>query len=91
MEVYPEKTAVIHGSRSYTWAQFEERVQRLAQVLAQRISPGDRVAVLAPNTPEMLAAHYAVPLAGGILVALNTRLAAHELQYILSHAEARLL
>ncbi|TLK51637.1 acyl--CoA ligase family protein [Glutamicibacter sp. V16R2B1] len=91
VEVYPEKTAVIHGSRSYTWAQFEERVQRLAQVLAQRISPGDRVAVLAPNTPEMLAAHYAVPLAGGILVALNTRLAAHELQYILSHAEARLL
>ena len=90
-EVYPHKTAVIHGTRSYTYEQLEERVHRFAQYLSTRISPGDRVAVLAPNTPEMLMAHYAVLLAGGVLIALNTRLAAHELQYILEHSEARLL
>lgn len=90
-EVYPGKTAVIHGTRSYTYQEFETHVQRFAQVLAARIEPGDRVAVLAPNTPEMLMAHYAVPLAGGVLIALNTRLSAHELQYIMDHSEAKLL
>jgi len=90
-EVYPEKTAIVHGTRSYTYREFEERVQRFAKVLAERIEPGDRVAVLAPNTPEMLMAHYAVPLAGGVLIALNTRLTAHELQYIMDHSEAKLL
>lgn len=48
-EVYPGKTAVIHGTRSYTYQEFETHVQRFAQVLAARIEPGDRVAVLAPN------------------------------------------
>ncbi len=90
-EVYPGKTAVVHGTRSYTYRELETHVQRFAQVLASRIEPGDRVAVLAPNTPEMLMAHYAVPLAGGVLIALNTRLSAHELQYIMDHSEAKLL
>lgn len=84
-EVYPSKTAIIHGSRNYSYAQFESRVQRFAQAIKTRINPGDRVAVLAPNTPEMLMAHYAVPLAGGVLIALNTRLTAHELRYIMDH------
>ncbi|SCC46352.1 long-chain-fatty-acid--CoA ligase [Arthrobacter sp. NIO-1057] len=90
-EVYSKKTAIIHGTRSYSYREFEASVHRFAQVLAERINPGDRVAVLAPNTPEMLMAHYAVPLAGGILIALNTRLSAHELQYIMDHSEAKLL
>lgn len=90
-EAYPSKTAIIHGTRSYTYKEFETRVHRFAQVLAERIEPGDRVAVLAPNTPEMLMAHYAVPLAGGVLIALNTRLSAHELQYIIDHSGAKLL
>lgn len=90
-EVYPSKTAIIHGSRNYSYAQFESRVQRFAQAIRTRINPGDRVAVLAPNTPEMLMAHYAVPLAGGVLIALNTRLTAHELRYIMDHSEAKIL
>ncbi|WP_345471881.1 long-chain-fatty-acid--CoA ligase [Glutamicibacter ectropisis] len=90
-EVYPKKTAIVHGTRSYNYREFEGLVHRFAQVLAERINPGDRVAVLAPNTPEMLMAHYAVPLAGGVLIALNTRLSAHELQYIMDHSEAKLL
>ncbi|WP_159610665.1 AMP-binding protein [Glutamicibacter sp. JC586] len=90
-EAYPQKTAIIHGTRSYNYEQFESVVHRFAQVLAERINPGDRVAVLAPNTPEMLMAHYAVPLAGGVLIALNTRLSAHELQYIMDHSGAKLL
>lgn len=56
-EAYPKKTAIIHGTRSYTYKEFESTVHRFAQVLAERIKPGDRVAVLAPNTPEMLMAH----------------------------------
>ncbi|PRA11644.1 acyl-CoA synthetase [Arthrobacter sp. MYb211] len=90
-EVYPSKTAVIHGTRRYSYAEFERRVQRFAQVVKARIAPGDRVAVLAPNTPEMLMAHYAVPLAGGVLIALNTRLSAPELRYIMDHSESKLL
>lgn len=63
-EVYPSKQAVLHGTRNYTYAELEARIHRFAQVIRERINPGDRVAVLAPNTPEMLMAHYAVPLAG---------------------------
>lgn len=90
-EVYPSKQAVVHGSRSYTYLELERSVHLFAQIIKARINPGDRVAVLAPNTPEMLMAHYAVPLAGGVLIALNTRLTAHELQYIMDHSEAKLL
>jgi fatty-acyl-CoA synthase len=89
--VFPDRTAIEHGSRSYTYAEFGVEAQRLAKALRARIAPGDRVAFLAPNVPELLIAHFAVPLAGGVLVALNTRLAAHEVKYILEHSEAALL
>ncbi|WP_369045113.1 AMP-binding protein [Sinomonas sp. P10A9] len=89
--VLPDKTAIEHGARRYTYAEFGAEAQRLAKALAARIKPGDRVAFLAPNVPELLIAHFAVPLAGGVLVALNTRLAAHEVKYILEHSEAALL
>jgi fatty-acyl-CoA synthase len=89
--VFPDRIAIEHGSRRYTYAEFGAEAQRLAKAIAARIRPGDRVAFLAPNVPETLIAHFAVPLAGGVLVALNTRLAAHEVKYILEHSEAALL
>ena len=86
-EVYPDKPAVIHGSLTWTYRRFAEEVQRTAKALAARIDTGDTVAYLAPNIPELLVAHYAVPLAGGVLLALNTRLSGRELEDILGHAE----
>ncbi|MFW0795237.1 AMP-binding protein [Gordonia sp. CPCC 205515] len=85
-EVFGDRTAIIYGDRRATYTQFADETQRLARVLRSRIRPGERVAYLAPNIPEMLVAHYAVPLAGGVLVALNSRLAGPELVYILQHA-----
>ena len=73
--VFPDRTAIIYGDRRYTYAEFADETQRLARVLQNRIEPGDRVAYLTPNVPEMLIAHFAVPLAGGVLIALNSRLA----------------
>ncbi len=89
--VFPDRAAIVYGERTYTYAEFADETQRLARVLASKIEPGDRVAYLAPNIPEMLIAHFAVPLAGGVLVALNSRLAGAELAYILNHSEATIL
>jgi fatty-acyl-CoA synthase len=87
--IYPEKVAVVHGAMRYTYGQFEERVNRLAnQLRAQGLKKHDRVALLCPNTPAMLEAHFAVPAAGGILVTINTRLNAAEVSYILRHCGA---
>src|SRR5947209_18880069 len=73
--VFPDKIAVVHGSRRYTYRQLEERVNRLASALrAAGLAKHDRVAFLCPNIPPMLEAHYGVPAPGGVLVALNTRL-----------------
>ncbi|GAB18825.1 putative fatty-acid--CoA ligase [Gordonia effusa NBRC 100432] len=90
-EVFGDKTAIVYGRREYTYAEFADEAARLATVLAADIAPGDRIAVLAPNIPEMLIAHFAVPLARGVLVALNSRLAGPELAYILNHAEVTTL
>ena len=90
--VYPDKTAVVHGDRSYTYRAFELRVRRLAAgLLDAGVRPGDRVAFLSPNTPPLLEAHYGVPAAGAVLVAINTRLGAGEIAYILEHSGARQL
>src|SRR5262245_13693250 len=73
--VFPDKTAVVHGARRYTYRQLEERVNRLVLVLrVVGFAKHDRVAFLCPNIPLMLEAHYGVPAAGGVLVAINTRL-----------------
>src|ERR671936_2486430 len=75
--VYPDKIAVVHGERRYSYREFHERVNRLASALAGAgVEAGDRVAFLCPNTPALLEAHFAVPAAGAVLVAINTRLAA---------------
>ncbi len=88
--VWPSKTAVIYGARRLTYAELADEVQRVARALrASGVGPGDRVAYLMPNLPEMLIAHYAVPLAGAVLVAVNTRLTAGEVAYILDHSGAR--
>ncbi len=90
--VYPEKIAVVDGTARRTYPQFLERVERLAAALQVRgIRDGERVAVLAPNTSMVLEATYAVPRAGGVLCALNTRLAPDEIDYILAHCGASLL
>ncbi len=91
-KVFAERTAVVDGTVRYSYEQFWLRARRLAGVLAERgVEKGDRVAVLAPNTHVLLEAHYGVPLAGAVLVALNTRLAAGEVGYILRHSGAKLL
>jgi fatty-acyl-CoA synthase len=90
--IYPDKTAVIHLDRRYTYAQLEERVNRLAsQLRNQGLKKHERVAFLCPNIPALLEAHFAVPLAGGILVAINTRLNSEEIAYILQHSGSRFL
>lgn len=90
--VFPDKTAVVHGARRYTYRHFQERVHRLASALrAAGLAKLDRVAFLCPNIPAMLEAHFAVPAAGGVLVAINVRLSTDEIAYILEHSEARFL
>ena len=91
-EVFPGKTAIVHGERRMTYRDFADEATRVAQGLrASGIEPGDRVAYLCPNIPEMLVAHFAVPLAGGVLVAINTRLAPEEVRYICDHSGAKLI
>jgi fatty-acyl-CoA synthase len=88
--VFPGKTAVVHGERRYTYAELGSRVARLSSALRLAgVERGDRVAFLSPNTPALLEAHFAVPAAGGVLVALNTRLAAGEVASVLEHSGAR--
>ena len=91
-EVFADRPAVIDGDDQWTYAQLRDRCLRLAGGLAGLgIEPGDRVAVLAPNSHQLLESHYAMPYAGAVLVALNFRLAAAELAYIVEHSGARLL
>ncbi len=90
--VHPAKLAVIDGGRRLTYAELAADVTSLAGALrASGVRPGDRVAFLATNSQELLAAHFAVPLAGGVLVAVNTRLAAEEVRYICDHSQSVLL
>ena len=90
--MFPDRTAVVHGDRRYTYRQLEDRVDRLVRGLKSAgLEPGDRVAFLSPNTPPMLEAHYGVPAAAGVLVAINTRLNSEEVGYILEHSGARFL
>ena len=90
--VYPDKVAVRHGRLSWSYRDFAQRARRLASALARRgIGHGDTVAVMAPNIPALLEAHYAIPALGAILNALNIRLDAPTLAFCLDHGEARVL
>jgi fatty-acyl-CoA synthase len=90
--IYPDKLAVIHGGLQYTYGQLYERCRRLTDALRRRgIERGDTVAVLAPNVPALLEAHFGVPMAGAVLNALNYRLDGRSIAFILAHGEAKLL
>jgi fatty-acyl-CoA synthase len=89
-EVYPQRTAVVHGGLRRTWAQTYERCRRLASALRRAgLGQGDTVAVMLPNTPPMVEAHFGIPMAGAVLNALNTRLDPEAIAFMLDHGEAR--
>ena len=90
--VYPEKVAVIHGNKKYSYREFSRRSLRLASALNKKgIKKGDTVAVMAPNSPPMLEAHFGVPMTGAVLNALNFRLDPKTIAFILRHGEAKVL
>ncbi|QTL01682.1 acyl-CoA synthetase [Aquabacter sp. L1I39] len=90
--VFPERTAIIHGKLRRTYGDFYARARRLASALEQRgVGVGDTVAVMLPNVPAMLEAHYGVPMCGAVLNSLNTRLDAAILAFTLDHGEAKVL
>jgi fatty-acyl-CoA synthase len=90
--IYPDKLAVIHHSTRLTYLAFYRRCRQFADALRRRgISRGDTVAVMAPNVPALLEAHYGVPMAGAVLNALNYRLDARSIAFILAHGQAKLL
>jgi fatty-acyl-CoA synthase len=90
--VYPHRPAVVHGATRRTWAETGTRCRRLASALAKRgIGRGDTVAAMLANTPEMLEAHFGVPLSGAVLNTLNTRLDAESIAFMLDFGDARVL
>ncbi len=90
--VHPNRLATIHGTRRITWSEVGDRCRRLASALARLgIGKGDTVAAMLPNIPEMFEAHFGVPMTGGVLNALNIRLDAATIAFILQHGEARVL
>ncbi|MFQ5953928.1 MAG: acyl-CoA synthetase [Kiloniellales bacterium] len=90
--IYPERTAVIYGDERYSWGKAYHRARRLASALTDHgVGVGDTVAVMAPNVPALFDAHFGVPMAGAVLNAINTRLDADTIAYILGHGEAKVL
>lgn len=91
-DTYPEHPAVIYQQRQYTWKQTAQRCTQLASALQQLgVTTGTTVAMMAANTPELIEAHYGVPMSGGVLNAINTRLDAETIAYILQHGDCRVL
>jgi fatty-acyl-CoA synthase len=91
-DVYPERLSVVHGARRFSWAQTRQRSAQLAAALAARgVGRGDTVSAMLSNTPEMIEAHFGVPMSGAVLHALNTRLDADALAFMLQHAETKVL
>ncbi len=89
-EVYPERLAIVHGALRQTWAQTYARCRRLASSLRRAgIGKNDTVAVMLPNTPAMVEAHFGIPMAGAVLNTMNTRLDAETVAFILDHGEAK--
>ncbi len=89
-EVYPDRLAIVHGALRQTWAQTYARTRQLASALQKAgIGKNDTVAVMLPNTPPMVEAHFGVPMAGAVLNALNTRLDPEAIAFMLDHGEAK--
>ncbi len=90
--VYPDKVAVVHGDRRIGYAELYRRCRRLASALVKAgVRKGDTVAIIAPNIPAMLEAHFGIPMTGAILNTINTRLDGPAIAFGLKHAEAKLL
>ena len=90
--VFPDRAGVVYGEQKLSWGEVGRRCRRLASALrGLGVGRGDTVAVLCPNTPPMLEAHFGIPMAGAVLNALNTRLDPASLAFILEHGEARVL
>jgi fatty-acyl-CoA synthase len=90
--VHPQRLAVVHGPLRQTWTQTYARCRQLADALRQRgIGLGDTVAVMLPNTPPMVEAHFGIPMAGAVLNTLNTRLDAEAIAFMLDHGEAKVV
>ncbi len=90
-DVFPDRVAIVHGALRQSWAGTYERCRRLAAALSRHVAPGQTVAAMLPNTPAMVEAHFGVPMAGAVLNALNVRLDAETIAYILGHGEARVV
>ena len=91
-EVYPQRLAVVHGGLRSNWAEVFTRCRQLASALQQHgIGKGDTVAVMLPNTPPMVEAHFGIPVTGAVLNALNTRLDAETIAFMLDHGEAKVV
>src|SRR4051794_36068823 len=89
---WPQRLAVVHGDRRYTWAETYARARRLASALTRAgIGKNDTVAAMLSNTPEMVECHFGVPMTGAVLNTLNTRLDADAIAFMLEHGEAKVL
>src|SRR5689334_22111182 len=89
VRLYPERDAVVSGDLRFTYRQFDERVNRLANALrALGVQKGDRVALLSPNSHQFLECFYGVTAIGAVLLPLNYRLVSSDFTYIINHAEA---
>ncbi len=90
--VFPDRVAIVHGELRQSWAETYARCRRLASALTRRgVRRGEVVAIMAPNTPAMVEAHFGVPMAGAVLCALNVRLDAASIAFMLGHGEAKLV
>ncbi len=90
--IWPDRVAIIHGERRMTWRETDQRSRRLASALERRgVGRGDTVAAMLANTPEMIEAHFGIPMLGAVLNTLNTRLDAEALAFMLDHGEAKVL
>jgi fatty-acyl-CoA synthase len=88
--MFPDRRAVVYGQRQYSWQAFYNRCKKLASALSRAgIKKGDTVAILAANTPEMVEAHFGIPMSGAVLNTVNTRLDDETIAYILGHGEAK--
>jgi fatty-acyl-CoA synthase len=91
-EVYPKRLAVVHGNLRRNWAEVFTRCRQLASALQRAgVGKGDTVAVMLPNTPPMVEAHFGIPVTGAVLNALNTRLDPETIAFMLDHGEAKVV
>ena len=91
-DIYPNYESVVYGDRSYTWLETYNRCSKFASALTKKgIGLGSTVSIIAANTPELLEAHYSIPMTGGVVNTINTRLDATTIAYILEHSDAKLL